>query len=957
MSSQTELQHKWSAANVRETFFNYFKSLDHRYVASSSVIPFDDRSLLFTNAGMNQYKPIFLGNVDPHSKFYSLKSAYNSQKCIRAGGKHNDLEDVGKDSYHHTFFEMLGNWSFGDYFKKEAIAYSWTLLTKVYMIPVDRLYVTYFEGDPKLNLEPDLETRDLWLSVGVLESHIIPGATKDNFWEMGEQGPCGPCSEIHYDRIGGRNAAHLVNKDDPDVLEVWNLVFMQFNRESNGKLMALPSKHIDTGMGFERLVSILQNVRSNYDTDIFKPIFEKIREITKVREYNGKFGPNDENGIDTAYRVIADHARTLVVALADGGIPNNEGAGYVLRRIQRRGIRYVHKYMNYPIETFFSQLAPTIIEQFKDVFPEVAKNPEHIYAILNEEEKAFAKTLDRGEKLFTQYALKAQESSDRMLNGTDVWRLYDTFGFPLDLTQLMASELQLNIDRTGFEKAKLQSYEASKRRKDNKEADQMKLNIHDISKLNDENILKTDDSFKYGSSDISGNILRLFNGTSFVDKIEKADTVYGVILDKTCFYAEQGGQIYDTGSITLDNKNTSFTVQNVQVYNGYVLHSGILNEGSLEVGDKVTLSYNELRRNAIKANHTATHVLNYALRSVLGNEVEQRGSLVSAEKLRFDFSNRKALSLDNIMKIEEICNGIIQREDDVYFKNISLEKAKQINSIRTVPGEDYPDPVRVVSVGQAIETLTSDSDGLTLPNPVELCGGTHVSNTLFIGKLILTEETSIAKGIRRISAVTGEAAVTAERSAIEFRDTLEYISKIKSFTEKQQKLKEAGVLVNKLEIGIVSKHKLKDQWELMNKEVKHALKLEAKKHYEEAKSIVEDYFKNNESATYLVTHIAMQASMKIVSELLNLFNNRKVDRSLFIIMGDAEKVVYGCYISESAKTKGVSGEILINKCNDLLKGKGGGRGNLYQGQGNTIGQAQKAVSSLNEIFQEGLMSK
>ncbi|KAG8966795.1 Alanine--tRNA ligase, partial [Tulasnella sp. 427] len=384
---------------------------------------------------MNQYKAVFLGTVDPNSDFARLKRAVNSQKCIRAGGKHNvraldaharpaaDLEDVGKDSYHHTFFEMLGNWSFGDYFKacsflgiartsvltrdsfqKDAIRWAWELLTVQYGIPKDRLYVTYFEGDAKQGLEPDLEARDLWLEVGVPEAHILTGNAKDNFWEMGATGPCGPCSEIHYDRIGGRNAAHLVNKDDPNVLEIWNNVFIQFNREDDGSLKTLPAKHVDTGMGFERLVSVLQDKSSNYDTDVFAPIFAKIQEITGARPYSGKFGAEDEGEIDTAYRVIADHVRTLTFALADGGVPNKDGRGYVLRRILRRGARYARKKFGVPIGSFFSSLVPVVVEQLGDFFPELKKNQADLKEILDEEELSFARTLDRGEKLFDTYA-------------------------------------------------------------------------------------------------------------------------------------------------------------------------------------------------------------------------------------------------------------------------------------------------------------------------------------------------------------------------------------------------------------------------------------------------------------------------------------------------------------------------------------------------------------------------
>jgi alanyl-tRNA synthetase len=366
--SSTPYTGPWTASKVREEFFNYFRSKDHTFVPSSPTIPYEDPTLLFANAGMNQYKSIFLGTVDPHSDMARLKRAFNSQKCIRAGGKHNDLEDVGKDSYHHTFFEMLGNWSFGDYFKKEAIGYSWEILTEVYKLPKDRLYVTFFEGDPTNGLAPDDESRQLWLDQGVAEDHILTGNTKDNFWEMGATGPCGPCSEIHFDRIGGRNAAHLVNQDDPDVLEIWNNVFIQFNREDNGSLRPLPAKHVDTGMGFERLVSVVQGQRSNYDTDVFTPIFQKIQEISGARPYQGKFGEQDSDGIDTAYRVVADHIRTLAFSLSDGGVPNNVGRGYVLRRILRRGSRYARKKLGVPIGSFFSSLLPVVVEHMVESF-------------------------------------------------------------------------------------------------------------------------------------------------------------------------------------------------------------------------------------------------------------------------------------------------------------------------------------------------------------------------------------------------------------------------------------------------------------------------------------------------------------------------------------------------------------------------------------------------------------
>lgn len=393
---------------------------------------------------------------------------------------------------------MLGNWSFGDYFKKEAIQYSWELLTKVYGLNPDHLYVTYFEGNEQGGLEPDLEAKDLWRSVGVADDHILPGNMKDNFWEMGDQGPCGPCSEVHYDRIGGRNAADLVNQDDPDVLEIWNNVFIQFNREPDRSLRALPNRHVDTGLGFERLVSVLQNCRSNYDTDVFSPLFAKIQEVTGARPYRGRFGNDDPDGIDTAYRVIADHVRLLTFAISDGAVPNNEGRGYVVRRVLRRGCRYARKYLNVEIGRFFSQIVPTLVEQMGDMFPEIRKKETDVREILDEEEESFSRTLDRGEKMFEQYAQRAKLHDSKKLDGADVWRLYDTFGFPVDLTRLMAEERGLDIDEHEFEAAQAKAKEASKATK-KAIAELLKLDVHDLGKLEKMNhVPKTNDDAKFG---------------------------------------------------------------------------------------------------------------------------------------------------------------------------------------------------------------------------------------------------------------------------------------------------------------------------------------------------------------------------------------------------------------------------------------------------------------------------
>ncbi|SCU96317.1 LAMI_0F06128g1_1 [Lachancea mirantina] len=947
---------KWTAQKVRSTFLDYFKERNHRFVPSSPVIPFDDPTLLFANAGMNQYKPIFLGTVDPSSDFYGLKRAVNSQKCIRAGGKHNDLEDVGRDSYHHTFFEMLGNWSFGDYFKKEAIEYSWELLTKVYGISADNLYVTYFEGDEKLGLQPDIEARDLWKAVGVAEDHILPGNAKDNFWEMGDQGPCGPCSEVHYDRIGGRNAASLVNMDDPDVLEIWNNVFIQFNREQDGSLKPLPAKHVDTGMGFERLVSVLQDVRSNYDTDVFQPLFARIQEMTGCRPYSGKFGTEDVDGIDTAYRVLADHVRTLTFALADGGVPNNEGRGYVLRRVLRRGARYARKYMNYPIGNFFSSLAPTLIDQAKGMFPELAKDPSFLFEILDEEEASFSKTLDRGERLFEKYAEEASKTSSKTLDGKQVWRLYDTYGFPVDLTELMAEELGLKIDGPGFEKAKQESYEASKRGGKKGASDLIKLNVHDLSNLNSDNVPKTDDSHKYNAANVKAKILRLHDGNGFVEKINEVGKQYGIILDQTCFYAEQGGQEFDTGSIVIDGE-TEFKVENVQLYNGFVFHTGALDEGSLSVGDGIIATFDELRRFPIKNNHTGTHILNFALKEVLGSDVDQKGSLVAPEKLRFDFSHKKALSNDEIKKVEDISNDQVKANHVVYYKSVPLDLAKSICSVRAVFGETYPDPVRVVSVGRPVDDLIADPQNEEWQKySVEFCGGTHVAKTGDIKEFIIIDESGIAKGTRRIVAVSGSAAHEAQRVARKFGDDLVATEKLPFSPLKEKKLKELGVQLGQLPISVVAKDELKKKFTKIEKSVKDEVKTRAKKEIKQTIDEVKQFFADNEQSSYLVKHVNIPANAKAITEAVNHIKSSSNEKSIYLFVGNdpSGKVAHGGFISDAALQKGLDGPRLLKLVSAQVGGKAGGKGNVFQGMGDKLDGVDPAVKELKNAFAQKL---
>lgn len=945
---------EWPASKVRDTFLNYFKEKSHTFVPSSSVIPHDDPTLLFANAGMNQYKPIFLGTVDPSSSFANLKRAVNSQKCIRAGGKHNDLEDVGRDSYHHTFFEMLGNWSFGDYFKKDAIAYSWELLTKVYGIPEDRLYVTYFGGDAKSGLEPDLEAKELWQKVGVPDDHILPGNVKDNFWEMGDQGPCGPCSEIHYDRIGGRNAASLVNEDDPDVLEIWNNVFMQFNRESDGLLKPLPAKHIDTGLGFERLVSLLQDVRSNYDTDVFQPLFVKIQEITGVRPYTGKFGKDDTDGIDTAYRVLADHVRTLTFALADGGVPNNEGRGYVLRRILRRGARYVRKYMNYPIGNFFSQLSPTLIEQVQHIFPELAKDPSSIFEILDEEEASFARTLDRGEKLFEQYALIASKTLEQTLSGKDVWRLYDTYGFPVDLTRLMAEEADLKIDEAGFEKAKEASKEASKGTNNKSGKTLLKLDVHSLAKLNDEKVPVTDDSAKYDTKDINSKILRILIDGEFVNSIDATNDTgkqIGILLTKTPFYAEQGGQEFDTGKIVIDGKS-EFQVENVQVYAGYVLHTGYIQEGSLNVDDEVIAGYDELRRWPLRNNHTGTHILNFALRKVIGDNVDQKGSLVAPEKLRFDFSHKKAVDLSELEQVENIVNSIIKENYKVYAQPVELEVAKGINGLRAVFGETYPDPVRVVSVGIPVEDILADPTSDKWTNySIEFCGGTHVAKTDDIKDFVIIEESGIAKGIRRIVAVSGTEAKEVQRKAAEFNQVLDNVNKLEYGEIKERKVKDLGTELGKLSVSVVEKAKLKEKFTKIEKSVKDETKLRIKQDTAKVMDSIKAFFADPEHSSICTIKIDAAPNAKIVSEAINYMKKDQKDSSLFLILGNDSKVAQGVYLSPPVFEK-ISAVEVATKASEFIGGRAGGKGNSCQGMGDKGENSNVAIDEIRKLLEQ-----
>ncbi|CAH0557384.1 unnamed protein product [Brassicogethes aeneus] len=939
-----------TASEVRNAYIDFFKEKQHVYWHSSSTIPLDDPTLLFANAGMNQYKPIFLGTVDPNSDLSKLTRAVNTQKCIRAGGKHNDLDDVGKDVYHHTFFEMMGNWSFGDYFKKEICAWAWELLTVRLKLPGDRLYVTYFGGDKAAGLEPDNECKQIWLDLGVPKSHVIPGSMKDNFWEMGETGPCGPCSELHFDRIGGRDVPELVNQDDPDVLEIWNLVFIQFNRETDGSLKALPKKHIDCGLGLERLVSVIQNKRSNYDTDLFLPLFDAIQKGSGAPAYQGRVGNDDTDGVDMAYRVLADHARTITIALADGGNPDNTGRGYVLRRILRRAVRYATEKLNAK-PGFFATLVHVVGQILGDTFPEIRKDPQSIIDTINEEEDQFLKTLSRGRNLLNRTIGKLGDS--KTLPGDVAWRLYDTYGFPVDLTQLMAEEKGLNVNMEAYEESKKAAQLASQGKGTGVE-DTINLDVHAITELQNKGVPPTDDSLKYtyeAGSDLNveykfgaceATVICLRYNKQFVDQVETGQEC-GVLLDKTSFYAEQGGQIYDTGYINkVGDESVEFSVKNVQVRGGYVVHIGSI-EGSLKKGDKVVLHIDASRRRLIMNNHTGTHILNYGLRKVLGTEADQRGSLVAPDRLRFDFTNKGALTADQVKKAEEASKELISRNGEVFAKESNLSVAKTIRGLRAVFEETYPDPVRIVSIGIPVDKLEADPfspSGDT--TSIEFCGGTHLKYAGHIGDFVIASEEAIAKGIRRIVALTGPEAT----KALKKNELLENrLNEIKSAIDVDKDSAKSKENVKKIvELTEEASHATIPYWK--KEEIRNTLK-NLKKTLDDkdraakaaiANKVVDDikeFVKANPNLPILVKELKAFNNTKALDTALKQVRTLSPNTSaMFVTVDqDSNKVFCLSSVPKEAIEKGLKANEWVQAVATKLGGKGGGKPDSAQASG------------------------
>ncbi len=712
-----------TSQEIRTSFLDFFKEKDHQILPSAPMVLKDDPTLMFTNAGMNQFKDYFLGNRKPADRRVT-----DTQKCLRVTGKHNDLEEVGHDTYHHTMFEMLGNWSFGDYFKKEAIDWGWEFLVDRMKLDPDRLYVTIFEGDSGDGIDRDVEAYTYWKD-HVKEEHILNGSKKDNFWEMGETGPCGPCSEIHLDlrEDSERSAvpgAELVNRDHPLVIEIWNLVFIQFNRKTSGELENLPEKHVDTGMGFERLCMALQHKKSNYDTDLFQPIIQKIAERSSLA-----YGT--ENQADVAMRVVADHLRAISFSIADGQLPSNNKAGYVIRRILRRAVRYGFTYLGQK-DPFMHTLVPSLVGTMGDTFPELKAQQELIQRVIREEEQSFLSTLDTGIRLLDQLVHKAKKEKSGIIAGKDAFELYDTFGFPLDLTELILAEKEMEVDRKGFEEEMNAQKNRSRQAAETESGDWTLLESNEGK----DQVAPIDDSQEefVGYDTLSTEI----QITRYRKVVAKNKELYHLVFNVTPFYAESGGQIGDRGLI--ENEKEKVEILDTKKENNLTIH--VAKKLPSDPVARFVARVNQGRRVNTANNHTATHLMHHALREVLGTHVEQKGSLVDPQYLRFDFSHFQKVNDEELREVELRVNRLIrQNSPQEEYRAIPMKEAEEMGAIALF-GEKYGDRVRVIRFGET----------------VELCGGTHVKATGQIGSFRITRESSIAAGIRRIEAITGEAA-------------------------------------------------------------------------------------------------------------------------------------------------------------------------------------------------------
>ncbi|MCG8859278.1 alanine--tRNA ligase [Tenacibaculum finnmarkense] len=869
---------------IRSKFLEFYKSKNHAIVPSSPMVLKNDPTLMFVNAGMVPFKEYFLGQ----KKIVDARVA-DSQKCLRVSGKHNDLEEVGKDTYHHTLFEMLGNWSFGDYFKKEAISWAWELLTEVYKIDKDILYVTIFEGDEKEGLAKDTEAYDIWKQY-IAEDRILLGNKKDNFWEMGAQGPCGPCSEIHIDiRSADEKAkvsgASLVNLDHPHVVEVWNLVFMQFNRKADGSLENLPKTHIDTGMGFERLCMALQGVQSNYDTDVFTPIIREIQTITGVK-YEDSSVADDQT--DIAIRVIADHVRAVAFSIADGQLPSNTGAGYVIRRILRRAIRYGFTFLNQK-EPFIYKLVATLSDQMGDAFPEIKAQEQLAKNVIKEEEQSFLKTLEQGLLLLDTMTANA---GNKVISGKKVFELKDTYGFPEDLTALVLSEKGLDYNKEEYKEA-LKQQQNRGREATAIETDDWKVLIEDDQ----------EEFIGYDTLTADVKLTRYRKVTT-----KKDGEQYQLVFNMTPFYPEGGGQVGDVGHIETSNGDLIYVV-NTKKENNLIIHYAKSLPANLS--EKFKAVVNKNARDLSASNHTATHLLHQALRTILGTHVEQKGSLVSPKHLRFDFSHFSKVTSDELQEIEDFVNARIRENLSlVEQRNIPMQQAIDEGAIALF-GEKYGDAVRAIKFGQS----------------VELCGGTHVPQTGDIWHFKIKSEGAVASGIRRIEAITNVAVGNY------FEDVE------RNFTDIKQLFKNPKDVVK-------SVTNLQDENATLKKQVEQLLKEKAENLSGELRNQLQEI----NGVQFLATKVALDAN-----GIKNLaFALGKDFKNLFLFFASSEKAdkaMLTCYISkELAAERGYDAGKVVRELGKLIHGGGGGQNFFATAGGKNPGGIPKALEKAKEYI-------
>ena len=914
---------KMTSSEIRQSFLDFFQSKQHTAVPSASLMP-QSPGLLFTNAGMNQFVPYFLGTEKAP---YSPPRAADTQKCIRAGGKHNDLEDVGYDTYHHTFFEMLGNWSFGDYFKKEAIEWGWELIVDVWGVPAERLYATVYapsEGDPS---SFDQEAYDFWAALFEKKGldpkvHIINGNVKDNFWMMGETGPCGPCSELHVDLTpNGDSKGSLVNMDSDLCIEIWNLVFIQYNAEADGSFRDLPAKHVDTGMGFERACSLIQNTKgftdfsqkpTNYATDVFQPIFRTL-EALSGKTYADIYPGEGVEQSDTlkeaiAFRVIADHIRTLSFSIADGILPGNTGRNYVLRRILRRAVKYGRTLGFNGNEPFLPKLVDTLITEFAAVFPEINKRAEAVKDTLATEEESFNKTLDRGMQLF-----ESDASKSNVFPPEDAFKLYDTFGFPLDLTALLCRERGITLDEAAVEARMEQARELSR-------GAQKKTIVRAL--------------------DLSSNATTQFEGfdadscEAQILEVHAQDEQLLVITDKTVLFTEMGGQEGDTGTATIDDQ--SYPIKGVQKIGHAVGHlvSGIESE-QLKEGSTITIALNNSKRAPIEAHHTATHLLHWALHEVVSTDASQQGSSVNPDRLRFDF-NSKALTPAQITEMEEKVNACIEKAEPVSWLEVPHAEIKGRADIMQFFGDKYGDLVRVVQIGGEAKALNGYS--------MELCGGTHVRNTADIGLFKIKSEGAIASGVRRIEALCGTAAYDWVRSVVE-KSTVEekeLRSRLETTNQQLEALDAAPFNYPQLPhfmVGMLSEGSFEQKNQVFKDIIAQVqglkdVTVEADKALKKAQAagaakMAQALLEEQDTSSNLV--LSFEGPAALLQELMNGLKQIQFAQAAFLVIDDGSKLHLGALCGETAKASGLMAGKLIQTLAPIVGGKGGGKPDMARG--------------------------